>query len=134
MPQTFYAQILTPEGKLFEGEVQGVQAPGTAGSFEMKADHAPVISTLNIGPVRVETADSDVLYFAVTGGFVEMNDNQMALLAEVAERVEDIDAERAMRARTRALERLMKEDTDRLSTEKALKRAENRLKLIEERG
>tara|TARA_R100001244_G_C5136066_1_gene126891 strand:+ start:26 stop:193 length:168 start_codon:yes stop_codon:yes gene_type:complete len=50
---TFIAQILTPEGSLFEGDVTGVKMPGTEGSFEVKANHAPIVSTLEEGDVLV---------------------------------------------------------------------------------
>lgn len=132
MPQTFQAQILTPDGKLFEGEVYGVQVPGVEGSFEMRVDHAPVISILDIGRVRVLTSDAEPQYYAVSGGFVEMNNNRLTLLAEAAERVEDIDVERAEKARERALEELMKRKQDKKEIELALRRSENRLKLVEE--
>lgn len=132
MPETFHAQILTPDGKLFEGEVRGVQVPGVEGSFEMRVDHAPIISILDIGRVRVHTDKSGMHNFAVSGGFVEMNNNRLTLLAEAAERVEDIDVERAEKAKERALEELMKRKQDKKEVELALSRAENRLKLAEE--
>jgi F-type H+-transporting ATPase subunit epsilon len=132
MPETFHAQILTPNGKLFEGEVRGVQVPGVEGSFEMRVDHAPIISILDIGQVRILTDKSDMQYFAVSGGFVEMNNNQLTLLAEAAERAEDIDIERAEKAKERALEELMNRKEDKKEVELALERAENRLKLKEQ--
>lgn len=134
MAETFYAQILTPDGKLFEGDATAVQVPGRGGSFEIKKNHAPIISTLDIGHIRVERENDEVLYFAVSRGFVEMNDNHLTLLAEVAESIEDIDVERALRAKERALEQLFTQRTDRFSVESSLKRAENRLRLIEEQG
>lgn len=131
MAETFHAQILTPDGKLFEGEVHGVQLPGVEGSFEIKVDHAPIISILDIGRVRVLTDNSDMQYYAVSGGFVEMNNNRLTLLAEAAEKVEDIDVERAEKAKERALEELMNRKENKREIEKALRRAENRLKLKE---
>ncbi len=132
MADTFQAQILTPDGKRFEGSVQAVQVPGVGGSFEMRVDHAPIISTLAIGRARVITDTTELLYFAISGGFVEMNDNNMTLLAEAAERVEEIDVERAERAKARALEELMKRQKDKEVMLRALKRAENRLSLKEQ--
>jgi F-type H+-transporting ATPase subunit epsilon len=132
MPETFHAQILTPDGKLFDGEVHAVQVPGVEGSFEMRYNHSPIISTLEIGRVRVTTEYSNIEYFAVSGGFVEMNNNKMTLLAEAAERSEDIDTERAERAKNRALEELMRRKQDKKEIILALKRAENRLKIKEE--
>lgn len=78
---TFKAQILTPNGSLFEGEVSGVQMPGTMGSFEVKANHAPIVSALEEGTVLVRKADGDVNY-NISGGFVEVAKNKLTLLAE----------------------------------------------------
>lgn len=131
MADTFHAQILTPEGKLFDGEVLGVQVPGSSGSFEMLANHAPIISTLEIGVIRIHTPDRSTLYLAVSGGFVEMNKNRMTLLAEAAEKAEEIDVDRAKLAKERALELLSSKDADRIEAEVALKRAVNRLTVVE---
>lgn len=78
---TLNAQILTPEGSLFKGEVTGVKLPGTQGSFEVKANHAPIVSTLEKGTVLVRKADGDT-NFNISGGFVEVNNNNLTLLAE----------------------------------------------------
>ncbi|MEQ9308837.1 MAG: hypothetical protein RLN90_05235 [Balneolaceae bacterium] len=78
---TFQAQILTPNGSLFEGEVSGVQMPGVMGSFEVKANHAPIVSALDEGTVLVRKADGDINY-NISGGFVEVAKNKLTLLAE----------------------------------------------------
>lgn len=78
---TFQAQILTPNGSLFEGEVTGVQMPGAMGSFEVKANHAPIVSALDEGIVLVRKADGDMNY-NISGGFVEVAKNKLTLLAE----------------------------------------------------
>jgi len=81
---TFHAQILTPEGTLYEGDVSGVKMPGTLGSFEVKFNHAPIVSTLEKGTVLVRKEDGDLSY-KISGGFVEMADNKLTLLAESIE-------------------------------------------------
>lgn len=134
MALTFHAQILTPDGTRFDGDVIGVQVPGTRGSFEMQVNHAPIISTLEIGHIRLTDSEGENLYYAVSGGFVEMNNNRVSLLAEAAEKVDEIDVERARSARERALEMLDKKKSDRDEVRSALKRAENRLKLVEEKS
>lgn len=78
---TFIAQILTPEGSLFEGDVTGVKMPGTQGSFEVKANHAPIVSTLEEGEVLVRKSEGDTNY-KISGGFVEVAENKLTLLAE----------------------------------------------------
>lgn len=128
---SFKAQILTPEGTLFDGEVTGVKLPGTLGSFEVKTMHANIMSTLEVGEVIVRKSTGEEEQYAITGGFVEVVDNTLNLLAEAAEPVEEIDVERAKAAKERALERLAsdEEHIDKKRAEKALKRAENRIKL-----
>ncbi|MCG8371971.1 MAG: ATP synthase F1 subunit epsilon [Balneolales bacterium] len=78
---TFQAQILTPNGSLFEGEVTGVQMPGALGSFEVKANHAPIVSSLEEGSVLVRKQDGETSYM-ISGGFVEVAKNKLTLLAE----------------------------------------------------
>jgi len=128
---SFKAQILTPEGSLFDNEVTGVRIPGEMGSFEVKTLHANIISSLEVGEILVRKAAGDEQQFAVTGGFVEVVDNKLTLLAEAAELVEEIDVERAKKAKERARERLDSDDPeiDKERAKKALKRAENRIKL-----
>ncbi len=128
---SFKAQILTPEGSLFDDEVTGVRVPGEMGSFEVKTLHANIISSLEVGEILVRKATGDEQRFAVTGGFVEVVDNKLTLLAEAAEPVEEIDVERAKEAKDRAKTRLDEEDPDidKERARKALERAENRLRL-----
>lgn len=127
MADTFQAQVLTPTGKLFEGEVVGVRVPGEEGSFEVQVNHAPIVSTLQVGEVHVKKADGETLHLAVTGGFVEMKSNQLTLLAESAEKADEIDVERARAALRQAKEELSDVSTDRSEAEAALLRAKNRL-------
>lgn len=128
---SFKAQILTPEGSLFDDEVTGVQLPGTMGSFEVKTLHANIMSTLEVGEVVVRKATGEDLHFAITGGFVEVVDNTLNLLAEAAEPIEEIDVQRAKEAKDRARKRLDSEDKsiDKERAKKSLERAENRIKL-----
>ena len=78
---TFKAKILTPEGAVFEGDVTGVRMPGSLGSFEIKYNHAPLVSTLQSGMVAVRTESGEQL-FSISGGMVEMSSNDLTLLAE----------------------------------------------------
>ncbi|MEX1010449.1 MAG: ATP synthase F1 subunit epsilon [Balneolaceae bacterium] len=130
----FHASIVTPEGKVFEGEVSGVRVPGSEGSFEMKAGHAPIVSALEVGHIRILSGDEDPRHFAVSYGFVEMSENRLTILAESAEYVEDIDVARAREAKERALMRMRDNKSPNMNYErvlKALKRADNRLKIAE---
>ena len=82
--QTFHAQILTPEGALFEGDVMGVILPGSQGRFEVLNRHAPILSILESGSVIVKIDAATRQTFQITGGFVEVNRNRLTLLAESA--------------------------------------------------
>lgn len=128
---SFQAKVLTPEGTLFDEEVTGVRVPGEMGSFEVKTLHANIISSLEVGEILVRKATGDEQRFSVTGGFVEVVDNKLTLLAEAAEPVEEIDVERAKEAKERAQKRLDSDepDIDKVRARKALQRAENRIKL-----
>jgi F-type H+-transporting ATPase subunit epsilon len=81
---TFKAKILTPEGSVFEGEVSGLKMPGTQGSFEVKTNHAPIVSTLQAGRVTVRSSEGEQ-NFQISGGMVEAASNELTLLAESVE-------------------------------------------------
>jgi F-type H+-transporting ATPase subunit epsilon len=76
-----YLEIITPDKRVFEGEVSSAQFPGTQGSFEVLNNHAPLISTLENGRIRVTSAAGN-LYFNVDGGVVEVLKNKIIVLAE----------------------------------------------------
>ena len=74
-------EILTPDKKVFEGEVTSVTVPGTMGSFQILRDHAPIISTLEDGPVIIKGNGSEQT-FVIKGGVVEVLKNKIIVLAE----------------------------------------------------
>lgn len=78
-------EILTPEQKLFSGDVYGVQLPGVVGSFEVLDRHAPLISALKQGKIKVLKTKSDNVFFAIQSGFVEVLDNKATVLVEGAQ-------------------------------------------------
>jgi len=75
-------EIITPEQTLFTGEVSLVQLPGIDGSFEILNDHAPLISALSKGRVKVQDTQKQLQYFEIKGGIVEVLHNKVLLLAE----------------------------------------------------
>jgi len=77
-----YLEIVTPEDKLFSGEIKLVQLPGAKGSFEMLKKHAPIISTLEKGTIKVVTIDGKETFFDIKGGVVEGSNNKIIVLAE----------------------------------------------------
>ena len=82
-------EILTPERKLFSGEVYGVQMPGISGSFEVLDKHAPLVSALKAGRLKVlRDKQNDNASYEVQGGFVEVFNNKVTVLVEGAKEVE----------------------------------------------
>ena len=77
-------EIITPDKKIYSGTVKLVQLPGSKGNFEILDHHAPIISTLEKGKIKVEEESGQVLYFDVEGGIVENKDNKIIVLAELA--------------------------------------------------
>ncbi|MCB9191129.1 MAG: ATP synthase F1 subunit epsilon [Flavobacteriales bacterium] len=75
-------EIVTPDQKLFEGEVRHVQLPGKQGLFGILDNHAPIVSTLVKGRIKVEVSGGDIQLFEIEGGVVEMNNNKVIVLAE----------------------------------------------------
>lgn len=96
--------LVTPERKLLEEEVLQVTLPTEAGEVTILPDHIPYIATLKSGEARVETVRGESQHFVVLGGFVEFHNNALSVLADAAERADEIDLERAERAEERAKE------------------------------
>jgi F-type H+-transporting ATPase subunit epsilon len=131
MANLFELEIVTPQRKPFSGSVASVSCPGEQGRFQVLHNHAPFLSTLAVGMVKVVDAEGVETHYAVSGGLAQVFHNKMRLLADTAERAEDIDVDRAERARQRAEERLRQrgEELDEDRARIALLRAVNRLKI-----
>jgi F-type H+-transporting ATPase subunit epsilon len=76
-----HLEIITPDRKVFEGEVISAKFPGTDGAFEVLNSHAPLISTLDNGPVRIATTSGQQTFY-IDGGVVEVLNNKIVVLAE----------------------------------------------------
>ena len=76
-----FLEIITPDKKIFSGEVSSVHVPGTAGQFQILNNHAPIISTLINGKVKIKTT-AGIQIFEVKGGVVEVLKNKIVVLAE----------------------------------------------------
>ncbi len=77
-----YLEIITPDKKVFEGEVTLVQLPGSKGSFTILKNHAPIISTLEKGTIKVEDINGKLYEFNVGGGVIENSSNKVIVLVE----------------------------------------------------
>jgi F-type H+-transporting ATPase subunit epsilon len=131
---TLQLKVVSQHEQLFSGEVDIVLAPGVDGQLGILPNHAPLITQLAIGELRTRVGDEEYA-FAVHGGFMHVLPDEVIVLADVAERVEEIDVERAEAARQRALEMLEKSPPpeERRLTEMALRRSRVRLRLARER-
>lgn len=116
--QKILLKIITPEKVVSEEEIYQITLPIQEGEITMLPNHIPYIGALASGEIifRRESANSDEIALAVSGGFVEFHDNVLMLLADTAERAENIDIARAEAARTRA-EELMQQQTTRMDSE-----------------
>lgn len=127
----FELEIVTPRKIAFSGQVESFSAPGVLGGFQVLHSHAPLLSNLRVGEVKVLDVKGKETRYATSGGFVEVRNNKVVMLAETAERSDEIDVERAKAAAERAKQRLSGNkgavDADRARL--ALQRALNRLKV-----
>ncbi|MEW6184040.1 MAG: F0F1 ATP synthase subunit epsilon [Bacillota bacterium] len=121
--------VVTPERVAFDGDARFVVVPGTEGDLGILPYHAPLITLLKTGLVRISQDGAESM-FVISGGLLEINQNRVVLLTGSAEHPEDIDPERAQAARERAERRLAARgpDVDYDRARAALMRAAARLK------
>ncbi|MBE2224649.1 MAG: F0F1 ATP synthase subunit epsilon [Anaerolineae bacterium] len=129
-------EIVTQERTVFEGEVDSVNLPGSEGRLGILPNHSPLLTTLAYGEVIVKQGGQED-YFAVGGGFAEVQPEKVIVLADSAERSDEIDMERALTARKRA-EKMMAEgvpeDPERYAQIQAsLQRAQIRINVAQRR-
>ena len=77
-------EIIAPDKNLYSGEVDLIQVPGSKGSFEILRNHAPIISTLDKGQIRIVDQKGATQFFEVDGGVIEAKNNKIIVLAETA--------------------------------------------------
>lgn len=131
MADTLYVEIVAPDKRVFAGEAESLRAPGLEGSFQVLYNHAPMIAAVEVGPLTVSTPAGERITFATSGGFVEVLNNTVTVLAETVEPASDIDVDRARAAEERARERLQQAASaeERMRAESDLERARNRLRV-----
>ena len=128
---TFLLEMVTPEKILLSIPVRSVRAPGIEGSLGILANHAPLMTALMTGLIKVEHENGDEEYIATSGGFMEVNRTKTIILADTAERAADIDVVRAEAAVARAKEELAGGGSvDFHQASESMARALNRLKVV----
>jgi F-type H+-transporting ATPase subunit epsilon len=81
-------EIVTPEKVVYKGKVRSVTVPGTVGSFQILYNHAPILSTLEVGGIKIVNDEGKVTYLVSSKGFVEVRDNVVSVLVDSVEGVE----------------------------------------------
>ena len=109
MSQKLKLSVVTPQKQLISEEVDQVNAPGSEGDFGILYDHAPFLTNLRSGQLSYEN-DGESTTLVIGGGYLEVTDNRVTILAETGEFVHEIDRERAERARSKAEEKLSNPD------------------------
>lgn len=128
--------VVTPEGVVYSEEgVRLVSVPGVVGDLGVLPRHAAFMTTIQPGELRIAREDGEEVVMAISGGFLEVRENRVVILADTAERAEEIDVARAEAARRRAQERLAARvaEVDLARAEATLRRALARLRVAERR-
>ncbi|KAB2332521.1 F0F1 ATP synthase subunit epsilon [Bacillus mesophilum] len=131
--KTINVNIVTPDGPVYESDVEMVSTKAASGELGILPGHIPMVAPLQIGAVRLKNGGKTDLV-AVSGGFIEVKPEKVTILAQSAEQSEEIDVERAKGAKLRAEERLhqqKRENIDFRRAELALQRAMNRINVSE---
>jgi F-type H+-transporting ATPase subunit epsilon len=135
MAETFQLEIVTPEKMVVKDVAEEMQIPGKNGYLGILPGHAPLITELAVGEISYRN-DGYTRHLAVAWGFAEVLPDRVTILAETAERPEEIDMKRALEAKQRAEERLKsgKTEVDYTRAQDSLDRAETRLQVAEKKG
>ncbi len=128
-------EIVTPERQAFEGDVDSVVCPGIEGELGVLPHHAPLLTTLGVGELRIRRG-GDEEFFAIAGGFLQVRPDKVVVMAETADMASEIDVQRAEEARReaeRALQEGSNEPADLARARAALQQALLRIQVAERR-
>ncbi|SHH82272.1 ATP synthase F1 subcomplex epsilon subunit [Caloranaerobacter azorensis DSM 13643] len=130
----FTLEIVTPDRKFFEDEVEMVIVRGIEGDIGILKNHTPMVTPLSIGKIRIKK-DGEIKEAAIAGGYIEITKNKTTVITDAAEWPEEIDVRRAEEAKKRAEQRLKsgKGEIDVVRAQIALKKALNRLELAKKK-
>ncbi|MBU8911041.1 MAG: F0F1 ATP synthase subunit epsilon [Desulfobacterales bacterium] len=133
MAEKLFLEVVTPQKAIVSEEIEIVVAPGSEGEFGALKGHTTFLTSLKIGTLRYKDASGKERYLFINGGFAEVLPDKVTILAESAEYRQDIDVDRATKAKERAQNRLAAKaaDIDLVRAEAALKRAVHRLRIKE---
>ncbi len=126
-------EIVTPERQVFSDEVDSVVCPGIEGELGILPHHAPLLTTLGFGELRIRKAGEEE-FFAIAGGFLQVRPDKVVVMAETADMASEIDLEKALEARREAEKQLsegFEEPADLARARAALQRALTRIRVAE---
>jgi F-type H+-transporting ATPase subunit epsilon len=112
MAMTLHVDIVSAEAEIFSGTATMVFAPAEMGEVGVAPRHAPLVTRLNPGEVRVQTQEGDELSFFVSGGLLEVQPHVLTVLADTAIRADDLDEAQAQEAKARAEKMLSDKSAD----------------------
>ncbi|WP_409290684.1 F0F1 ATP synthase subunit epsilon [Peribacillus sp. SCS-37] len=133
--KTLQVSVVTPDGPVYDAEAEMVSTKAQSGDLGVLPGHIPMVAPLQIGSVRLKTGGSTE-FIAVSGGLLEVRPDKVTILAQSAERAENIDLARAKASAARAEKRLQ-DKNDSIDSKRAdlsLRRAINRITLAERKG
>lgn len=131
-----HCEVVTVERLVFDGDVDAVVAPGSEGQLGILPGHAPLMTALSIGELILRRSDAEDIVMAIGGGFMEVGPHHAIILADTAERAEEIDETRAEEARRRAEAAMVNTsptDVEHLRAQAALRRSAVRLRVVRRR-
>ena len=130
MAEQLFLEVVTPERVVLRERVEAVVVPSSDGYLGILPDHAPMVAAMSLGIVQYGRFHGPKQKMATTGGFLEVRENRVTILADTAELASEIDVARARAARDRALARLQDRSAtiDHARAQRALARALNRLR------
>jgi len=132
---TIRLEIVTPERLVYEDDVDAVTLPGSEGELGVLPHHAPLVTTLGVGELRIRKAGVEE-NFAIVGGFLQVRPDRVVVMAETADMASEIDLEKAQEARReaeRAIESGYQEGADLAAARAALQQALLRIRVAERR-
>ncbi|HSJ52120.1 MAG TPA: F0F1 ATP synthase subunit epsilon [Anaerolineae bacterium] len=127
-----HLEVVTAERKVFEDDVSMVVAPGIEGQLGILPHHAPLMTALTYGELEIKREGQEDTFIAIGGGFMEVGPQHVIILADSAERADEIDIARAEEARQQAertMSQVRREDVDYAQAEAALRRSVIRMKV-----
>ena len=135
MPDTFQLEIVTPEKIVVKDDAEEMQIPGKNGYLGILPGHAPLVTELAVGQITYRK-DGYTHHLAVAWGFAEVLPDKVTVLAEIAERADEIDVPRAEKEKERAEQKLNSgdPDTDYEAAQASLRKAETRLEVVKKEG